>query len=111
MKHLVCAENRTRELTLDRSFAGGDVPQDPAREPGAVHGRVHEAAAAGHRHVAVQGHDAVHAHPPAQGQVHRQQECHRCSTNFTGTQHPLYLLNIRHNIKYTNSVYLYMGLY
>lgn len=53
---------------------GGDVPQDAAREPGAVHGRVHEAAAAGHRDVAVQGHDAAHAHPPAQGQVHRQQE-------------------------------------
>lgn len=63
---------------------GGDIPQDPSREPRPVHGRLHEAAAAGDSDVTVQGHDAVHAHPPAQRQVHRQQERHRCATDISG---------------------------
>ncbi|XP_072949595.1 kinase suppressor of Ras 2 isoform X2 [Epargyreus clarus] len=63
---------------------GGDVPQDPPREPRAVHGRVHEAAAARDRHLALQGHDALHTHPPAQGQVHREQERHSRAADITG---------------------------
>lgn len=65
-------------------FAGGYIPKDASREPDVVHGRVYEAAATGHRDQLQQGHDALHAHPPAQGQDQHEQDDHHRPADLPG---------------------------
>ena len=61
---------------------GGHFPEDASRQPGPVHGCVHETAPLGDRHLTVQRHDSLHSHPSAKRQIQSEPDNHNCSANM-----------------------------